>query len=225
MRIKNSNFVDYVKIFCRSGKGGAGSTHFRRDKSTAKGGPDGGDGGNGGNIIIKGNCSNVQINHNNVEVELPNISGGINDDETKSDSTILIDTHDENGKESNVKHLKMQIEVLKQTQAAHAAVIEKLEHNLHAFTTVRRSTELKDQGTIADKIHHDPFNAEAYDYVATLNPNMSFDVRAMIIFLRRKNKFVYSPLTLDISRSRYFEARGKRSTIVTARETRKAKRR
>ena len=36
MRIKNSNFVDYVKIFCRSGKGGAGSSHFRRDKITAK---------------------------------------------------------------------------------------------------------------------------------------------------------------------------------------------
>ena len=55
MRIKNSNFVDYVKIFCRSGKGGAGSTHFRRDKSTSKGGPDGGDGGDGGNIVLKGN--------------------------------------------------------------------------------------------------------------------------------------------------------------------------
>ena len=53
MRVKNSNFVDYVKIFCRSGKGGAGSSHFRRDKITAKGGPDGGDGGNGGSIIIK----------------------------------------------------------------------------------------------------------------------------------------------------------------------------
>ena len=49
------NFVDYVKIFCRSGKGGAGSAHFRRDKTTAKGGPDGGDGGQGGSIIIKGN--------------------------------------------------------------------------------------------------------------------------------------------------------------------------
>ena len=54
MRVKNSNFVDYVKIFCRSGRGGAGSSHFRRDKSTAKGGPDGGDGGDGGSIIIKG---------------------------------------------------------------------------------------------------------------------------------------------------------------------------
>jgi len=48
-----SNFVDYVKIFCRSGKGGAGSTHFHRDNYTAKGGPDGGDGGRGGNIILR----------------------------------------------------------------------------------------------------------------------------------------------------------------------------
>ena len=55
MRVKNSNFVDYVKIFCRSGKGGAGSSHFRRDKTTAKGGPDGGDGGRGGSVILKGN--------------------------------------------------------------------------------------------------------------------------------------------------------------------------
>ncbi|MFP4365818.1 MAG: GTPase ObgE [Bacteroidales bacterium] len=51
----DSNFVDYVKIFCRSGKGGAGSVHFHRDKLTAKGGPDGGDGGKGGDVIIKGN--------------------------------------------------------------------------------------------------------------------------------------------------------------------------
>ena len=55
MRIKNSNFVDYVKIFCRSGKGGSGSSHFLRDKTTAKGGPDGGDGGHGGDIILRGN--------------------------------------------------------------------------------------------------------------------------------------------------------------------------
>ncbi len=50
-----SNFVDYVKIFFRSGKGGAGSVHFLRDKHTSKGGPDGGDGGRGGHIILKGN--------------------------------------------------------------------------------------------------------------------------------------------------------------------------
>lgn len=50
-----SNFVDYVKIFCRSGKGGAGSAHLRREKFVPKGGPDGGDGGRGGNIILRGN--------------------------------------------------------------------------------------------------------------------------------------------------------------------------
>ncbi|MBP1638091.1 MAG: GTP-binding protein Obg/CgtA [Bacteroidetes bacterium] len=52
-----SNFVDYVKIFCRSGKGGAGSAHFHREKFIAKGGPDGGDGGRGGHIILKGNSN------------------------------------------------------------------------------------------------------------------------------------------------------------------------
>lgn len=50
------NFVDYVKICCRSGKGGAGSTHLYRDAMTAKGGPDGGNGGRGGHIILKGNA-------------------------------------------------------------------------------------------------------------------------------------------------------------------------
>ena len=49
------NFVDYVKINCRSGKGGAGSAHFMRDRTTTKGGPDGGDGGRGGHIILRGN--------------------------------------------------------------------------------------------------------------------------------------------------------------------------
>jgi GTP-binding protein len=53
---QGSNFVDYVKICCRSGKGGGGSTHLHRDKHTAKGGPDGGDGGRGGHVIIKGNA-------------------------------------------------------------------------------------------------------------------------------------------------------------------------
>jgi GTPase len=51
----DSNFVDYVKICCRSGKGGAGSVHFHRDKFTAFGGPDGGNGGRGGHIIVRGN--------------------------------------------------------------------------------------------------------------------------------------------------------------------------
>ena len=52
---QGSNFVDYVKICCRSGQGGSGSAHLHRDKNTAKGGPDGGDGGRGGHIILKGN--------------------------------------------------------------------------------------------------------------------------------------------------------------------------
>jgi len=51
----SSNFVDYVKIFCRSGNGGAGSMHLHRSKLTSKGGPDGGDGGRGGHIILRGN--------------------------------------------------------------------------------------------------------------------------------------------------------------------------
>ena len=50
-----SNFVDYIKVFFKSGKGGAGSPHLRREKYIEKGGPDGGDGGRGGHIILKGN--------------------------------------------------------------------------------------------------------------------------------------------------------------------------
>ena len=53
--MEKSNFVDQIRIFCRSGHGGAGIKHFRRDKLTAFGGPDGGDGGRGGHIILKGN--------------------------------------------------------------------------------------------------------------------------------------------------------------------------
>jgi GTP-binding protein len=52
---QGSNFVDYVKICCRSGKGGPGSAHLHRDKLTSTGGPDGGDGGRGGHIILRGN--------------------------------------------------------------------------------------------------------------------------------------------------------------------------
>lgn len=51
----NSNFVDYIKIYGRSGKGGAGSVHFRREKYIEFGGPDGGDGGKGGNVVAVGN--------------------------------------------------------------------------------------------------------------------------------------------------------------------------
>ena len=51
----SDNFVDYVKIHCKSGNGGGGSTHFRREKYIPKGGPDGGDGGRGGHIYVRGN--------------------------------------------------------------------------------------------------------------------------------------------------------------------------
>lgn len=51
-----SNFIDYVKIFCRSGNGGSGSSHLRRAKYEPKGGPDGGDGGRGGHVILRGNA-------------------------------------------------------------------------------------------------------------------------------------------------------------------------
>jgi len=54
-KVQSSNFVDYVKMHCTSGNGGAGSVHFRREKFVAKGGPDGGDGGNGGSVILRGN--------------------------------------------------------------------------------------------------------------------------------------------------------------------------
>jgi GTPase len=53
--LMEKNFIDYIRIFCRSGHGGAGIKHFMRNKLTAKGGPDGGDGGRGGHIILKGN--------------------------------------------------------------------------------------------------------------------------------------------------------------------------
>jgi GTPase len=52
---EKSNFVDQIRVFCRSGHGGAGSKHFMRNKLTALGGPDGGDGGRGAHIILKGN--------------------------------------------------------------------------------------------------------------------------------------------------------------------------
>lgn len=54
-RTMDNNFVDYVKICCRSGKGGGGAVHFHRDKFTAMGGPDGGNGGRGGHVILRGN--------------------------------------------------------------------------------------------------------------------------------------------------------------------------
>ena len=59
----NSNFVDFVRIFCASGNGGKGSMHMRREKYIPKGGPDGGDGGRGGHVILRGNAQYWTLIH------------------------------------------------------------------------------------------------------------------------------------------------------------------
>ena len=77
--MSSSNFVDYVNVCCRSGKGGAGSTHFHRDRTTAMGGPDGGDGGKGGDIIVRGNSqlwTLLHLKYNRHITAKPGGSGG-----------------------------------------------------------------------------------------------------------------------------------------------------
>lgn len=59
----DSNFIDYVKMHCRSGNGGGGSVHLRREKYVPKGGPDGGDGGDGGSVILRGNAQMWTLLH------------------------------------------------------------------------------------------------------------------------------------------------------------------
>jgi GTP-binding protein len=61
--MSSSNFVDYVRIFCRSGNGGAGAMHLHREKFVAKGGPDGGNGGRGGHVILRGNSQHWTLIH------------------------------------------------------------------------------------------------------------------------------------------------------------------
>jgi GTP-binding protein len=61
--MSNPNFIDYVKMYCKSGHGGAGSAHLRREKFIPKGGPDGGDGGRGGHIIVKGSRNKWTLLH------------------------------------------------------------------------------------------------------------------------------------------------------------------
>ena len=60
---EKNNFIDYIRIFCKSGHGGSGAKHFLRNKLTAKGGPDGGDGGRGGHIILRGNAQPWTLLH------------------------------------------------------------------------------------------------------------------------------------------------------------------
>ena len=71
-----TNFIDYVKIYCRSGKGGAGSLHFHRAKYVPKGGPDGGDGGRGGHIILRGNRNLWTLLHLKYQKHIQATDGG-----------------------------------------------------------------------------------------------------------------------------------------------------
>ena len=89
-----SNFVDYVKIYCRSGKGGAGSMHFRREKYIPKGGPDGGDGGRGGDIILRGNAQMWTLLHLRYTKHLmaeDGVSGGSNQLTGAAGKDVFID--------------------------------------------------------------------------------------------------------------------------------------
>src|SRR3984885_12187472 len=61
--MEKTNFIDYIRIFCKSGHGGAGSKHFMRNKLTAMGGPDGGNGGRGAHIILRGNKNTWTLLH------------------------------------------------------------------------------------------------------------------------------------------------------------------
>ncbi len=83
----NRNFVDYVKIHCRSGKGGAGSKHLFRDKWTSKGGPDGGDGGRGGHVIIRGNAQLWTLLHLKYRKHVKAGHGGAGSGQTSTGKT------------------------------------------------------------------------------------------------------------------------------------------
>ncbi len=74
--MSSSNFVDYVKIYCRSGKGGAGSVHFRREKFIPMGGPDGGNGGRGGDIYLVGSAQLWTLIHLKYKRHIIAESGG-----------------------------------------------------------------------------------------------------------------------------------------------------
>ncbi len=92
--MEKANFVDYIRIFCRSGKGGAGSAHFARTKYNPNAGPDGGDGGRGGHIILKGNSQLWTLLHlryyKNILAE--NGEGGSSNNKTgRSGKDIIIE--------------------------------------------------------------------------------------------------------------------------------------
>ncbi|MEM9338842.1 MAG: GTPase ObgE [Bacteroidota bacterium] len=79
-----SNFIDYVKFYARSGDGGAGSVHFRREKFVPKGGPDGGDGGKGGSIVLRGNAQLWTLIHLKYRKHIKAENGGRGEGARKS---------------------------------------------------------------------------------------------------------------------------------------------
>src|SRR5918995_890284 len=92
--MEKSNFIDYIRIFCRSGHGGAGSKHFMRTKFNAQAGPDGGDGGRGGHIILRGNKNLWTLLHlryyKNVHAENGE-SGSGNNSSGRSGKDVIIE--------------------------------------------------------------------------------------------------------------------------------------
>ncbi|MBN2481560.1 MAG: GTPase ObgE [Bacteroidales bacterium] len=92
--MSESNFVDYIKIFCRSGRGGKGSAHLRREKFNPKGGPDGGDGGRGGHIILRGNSHLWTLLHLRYRKHIFAVQGqdGMKDNKTgKTGDDVIIE--------------------------------------------------------------------------------------------------------------------------------------
>ncbi|MFQ5445409.1 MAG: GTPase ObgE [Saprospiraceae bacterium] len=90
----DQNFVDYVKICCRTGKGGAGSAHFLRDRHNPRGGPDGGDGGQGGHIILRGNRNTWTLLHLKYRKHIiasPGVNGSANNRTGANGKDIILD--------------------------------------------------------------------------------------------------------------------------------------
>src|ERR1043165_4482643 len=90
--VEKANFVDYIRVFCKSGKGGAGASHMARTKFKAMAGPDGGDGGRGGHIILRGNAQLWTLlhlrYHKNIHAE--NGQNGMKDNMTGRDGKDIV---------------------------------------------------------------------------------------------------------------------------------------
>ena len=110
--MEKTNFIDLIKVFCRSGHGGAGSRHFMRNKLTAMGGPDGGNGGRGAHIILRGNKNLWTLlhlrYHKNILAENGE-NGSRNNCTGRDGNDIVIDvplgtiaTHEETGKQVEI---------------------------------------------------------------------------------------------------------------------------